>query len=101
MQLGLRPLVGHPEEYKDFYLLRNHGRYYAVPAFLDPEDDNDLEKLRFHPAAVAASTLEELQALIDGLSPDWVTVMRFSDFAWRDVPDSWLQRDYLPRFSPE
>ena len=71
MQLGLRPLVGHPEEYKDFYLLRNHGRYYAVPAFLDPEDDNDLEKLRFHPAAVAASTLEELQALIDGLSPDW------------------------------
>lgn len=39
--------------------------------------------------------------IIDGLDPSWVTVMRYSDFAWRDVPDSWLQRDYLPRFKPE
>jgi outer membrane lipoprotein-sorting protein len=39
--------------------------------------------------------------IIDGLTPTWVTVMRYSDFAWRDVPDSWLQRDYLPRFRPE
>jgi hypothetical protein len=39
--------------------------------------------------------------IIDGLDPRWVTVMRYSDFAWRDVPDAWLQRDYLPRFKPE
>ncbi|MFM9915521.1 MAG: outer membrane lipoprotein-sorting protein [Rhizobacter sp.] len=39
--------------------------------------------------------------IIDGLDPAWVTVMRYSDFGWRDVPDSWLQRDYLPRFKPE
>ena len=39
--------------------------------------------------------------IIDGLDPNWVTVMRYSDYAWRDVPDSWLQRDYLPRFKPE
>jgi outer membrane lipoprotein-sorting protein len=39
--------------------------------------------------------------IIDGLNPEWVTVMRFSDYAFRDVPESWLQRDYLPRFSPE
>lgn len=39
--------------------------------------------------------------IIDGLDPSWVTVMRNSDFAWRDVPESWLQRDYLPRFKPE
>jgi hypothetical protein len=39
--------------------------------------------------------------IIDGLDPHWVTVMRYSDFAWRDVPDAWLQRDYLPRFKPE
>lgn len=39
--------------------------------------------------------------IIDGLDPKWVTVMRHSDFAWRDVPDAWLQRDYLPRFKPE
>ena len=38
--------------------------------------------------------------IIDGLDPSWVTVMRFADYAWRDIPDSWLQRDYLPRFRP-
>jgi hypothetical protein len=39
--------------------------------------------------------------IIDGLDPNWITVMRYSDYAWRDVPESWLQRDYLPRFAPE
>jgi hypothetical protein len=39
--------------------------------------------------------------IIDGLDPNWVTIMRYSDYAWRDVPESWLQRDYLPRFKPE
>jgi outer membrane lipoprotein-sorting protein len=39
--------------------------------------------------------------IIDGLDPNWVTVMRFSGYAWRDVPEAWLQRDYLPRFKPE
>ena len=39
--------------------------------------------------------------IIDGLDPNWVTVMRYSSYAWREVPESWLQRDYLPRFRPE
>jgi len=38
--------------------------------------------------------------IIDGLTPTWVTVMRYSDYAWQDIPESWLQRDYLPRFRP-
>lgn len=39
--------------------------------------------------------------IIDGLDPNWVTVMRFSDYVKREVPETWLQRDYLPRFKPE
>jgi len=39
--------------------------------------------------------------IIDGLEPDWVTVMRYSDWVKRDVPEAWLQRDYLPHFKPE
>ncbi len=39
--------------------------------------------------------------IIDGLDPTWVTVMRYSDYAYRDIPEAWLQRDYLPRFKPE
>jgi hypothetical protein len=39
--------------------------------------------------------------IIDGLDPAWVTVMRFTDYVKRDVPEGWLQRDYLPRFKAE
>ncbi|MGA2551115.1 MAG: outer membrane lipoprotein-sorting protein [Burkholderiaceae bacterium] len=39
--------------------------------------------------------------IIDGLDPTWVTVMRYSDYAFRDIPETWLQRDFLPRFKPE
>lgn len=39
--------------------------------------------------------------IIDGLDPKSVTLMRFSDYAARNIPDTWMQRDYLPRFQPE
>ena len=39
--------------------------------------------------------------IIDGLDTSWVTVMRLSDWVKREVPDAWLQRDYLPRSKPE
>ncbi len=39
--------------------------------------------------------------IIDGLNPQSVTLMRFTDYVARAVPDTWLQRDYLPRFQPE
>lgn len=37
--------------------------------------------------------------IIDGLDPDWVTVMQLSQHSVRDVPATWLQREYLPRFT--
>lgn len=39
--------------------------------------------------------------IVDGLDPGWVTVMQMSDHQLRDVPPSWLQRDYLPRWKAE
>jgi hypothetical protein len=39
--------------------------------------------------------------IIDGLNPRLVTVMRFSGFAYRTVPASWMQRDFLPRFQEQ
>ncbi len=39
--------------------------------------------------------------IIDGLDPNWVTIMRYSDYAWREIPETWMQRDFLPRFKPE
>ena len=39
--------------------------------------------------------------IIDGLDPDWVTLMQSTQVTSREVPDSWLQRDYLARFTGE
>lgn len=39
--------------------------------------------------------------IIDGLNPQSVTLMRFSDFATPNIPVIWFNRDYLPRFQPE
>lgn len=39
--------------------------------------------------------------IIDGLNPGSVTLMRLSDYAARNLPGSWFQRDYLPLFQPE
>lgn len=39
--------------------------------------------------------------IIDGLDPSWVTVMRLSEYKAREMPSSWLQREYLPRFTEQ
>lgn len=39
--------------------------------------------------------------IIDGLDPQAVTLMRFSDYKARTIPETWMQRDFLPRFQPE
>jgi hypothetical protein len=39
--------------------------------------------------------------IIDGVVPTWITVMRFSDYAWHDVPDSWLRPEYFARVKVE
>ena len=38
--------------------------------------------------------------IIDGLNPQSVTLMRFSDYVARTIPDTWMQKDFLPRFQP-
>jgi outer membrane lipoprotein-sorting protein len=39
--------------------------------------------------------------IIDGLNPQAVTLMQFSDFATPAIPQAWFNRDYLPRFQRE
>ena len=39
--------------------------------------------------------------IIDGLNPQSVTIVRLSDFAAKNIPTSWFQRDFLPRFQGE
>ena len=39
--------------------------------------------------------------IIDGVNPNWVTVMRATNYAVVDVPKRWLHRAFLPRFLSE
>ena len=39
--------------------------------------------------------------IIDGLNPQSVTILRLSDYVARAIPDTWFQRDFLPRFQPD
>lgn len=39
--------------------------------------------------------------IIDGLNPQSVTLMRFSEFKTPNIPATWFNRDNLPRFQPE
>jgi hypothetical protein len=52
---------------------------------------------RFQTILGAARPTETI--IIDGLNPDWVTVMESSHITARSMPASWFQRFYLGRFS--
>ncbi len=39
--------------------------------------------------------------IIDGVNTQAVTVVRFTEFQYRNLPVSWFQRDHLPRFQGE
>ena len=54
---------------------------------------------RYQPQLGAERPTETV--IIDGLNPQSVTLMRYSDYVARTIPDTWLQRDFLPRFQPE
>lgn len=54
---------------------------------------------RFEPVLGASRPTETV--IIDGLDPKSVTIMRFGQYAYRNAPASWFQRDYLPRFDAE
>ena len=54
---------------------------------------------RFQPQLGAERPTETV--IIDGLDPQQVTLVRLSDFAARNIPSTWFQRDFLPRFQAE
>lgn len=54
---------------------------------------------RFQPELGAERPTETV--IIDGLDSQSVTLMRFSDYKARAIPDTWMQRDFLPRFQPD
>ena len=78
------------------------GSYRPVKAAFYSDSGKLLKKAYYRRYEMQLGALRPTETIIiDGLDPKWVTVMRFSDMVRRDVPEAWLQRDYLPRFKPE
>ena len=88
--------------------------YATIELWVDAENDRPLKARffaesgrllktayyrRFQPQLGAERPTETV--IIDGLNPQSVTLMRFSDYASRTIPDTWMHPDYLPRFQPE
>jgi glycosyltransferase involved in cell wall biosynthesis len=65
MQLGSRPRVDFPASYRGFHLVRTHGRVFALPSYLDPEETLRTGRLFDHPSVFSAANLEEIEARID------------------------------------
>jgi outer membrane lipoprotein-sorting protein len=91
--------------------LREDVAYARVDLWVDAADDRPL-MARYYSAedrllktayfrryeTALGRTRPSETVIIDGLDSGWVTVMRSTEQALREVPDAWLQRDYLPRF---
>ena len=61
----MRPKVRVPRPYKGFCVVRDLGRFYGIPNFVEPWETRERERLISHPAVLSAATEKELEALID------------------------------------
>jgi outer membrane lipoprotein-sorting protein len=84
----------------DMWIERSTGRPYKARFYAESGHLLKTAYYRHYQSVLGAERPVET-VIIDGLDPQWVTVMRDSRQAWRDVPEAWLQRDYLPHFRPQ
>jgi len=88
--------------------------YASIELWVDAENNSPLKARFLSDSARLLKTVfyrrfeSQLGALrptesviIDGLNPQSVTIVRFSDFIARNIPVSWFQREFLPRFQPD
>jgi outer membrane lipoprotein-sorting protein len=92
----------------------NDATYATVELWVDADDNRPIKGRFFAESGRLLKTVyyrrfqQQMGAarptelvIIDGLDPQSVTLMRMSDYAARNLPETWFQRDYLPRFQPE
>src|SRR5258708_27432969 len=87
----------------------NHVEYWAERRTYHPikgkfySDSGRLLKIAYyHNYKEQAGELRPGQViLIDAVNSNLATTIDYSDYRFQDIPESWLQRDYLPRLKPE
>ncbi len=73
MNPGLRPRVPFPKKYKNFRLIRTHGRVFGIPDLIDPNESLRPDNVSTHPAVISAATLEEMREMIDRFDESTIT----------------------------
>lgn len=87
----------------------NHVEFWAERGTNHPikgkfySDSGRLLKIAYyHKYEEQAGALRPAQViLIDAVNSNLATTIDYSEYRFQDIPDSWLQRDYLPRLKPE
>ena len=87
----------------------NHVEYWAERGTYHPikgkfySDSGRLLKIAYyHKYEQQAGGLRPAEViLIDAVNSNLATTIDYSDYRFQAIPESWLQRDYLPRLKPE
>ena len=75
MNPGRRDKFSVPDTYKNFRIVRTHGRMFGIPDAVDPDCVLHNGNLFKHPAVISAGTLDELRQMIDAFDESSVAPM--------------------------
>jgi hypothetical protein len=78
------------------------GSYHPIKGKFYSDSGRLLKIAYYHKYEQQAGGLRPAQViLIDAVNSNLATTIDYSDYRFQDIPDSWLQRDYLPRLKSE
>ncbi len=101
MNLCRRERVHFPETYKDFRLIRTHGRVFGIPAAVDPQAVLFRMQLFTHPAVISAATLADIQEQIDRFDSKSITPQPLGNYAGFDLVQLGSELLAVPKNAPE
>ena len=93
---ALRPDVTYP--FSDYWVEEGTDRPVKAQSYTAENRLLKTAYFRRYQSVLGADRPTET-VIVDGLNPNWITVMRLSDYTSRDLPESWFQRSSLRRFS--
>ena len=78
------------------------GTYYPIKGKFYSDSGRLLKIAYYHKYEEQLGALRPTEVvLIDSVNSNLATTIGYSDYRYQDIPDSWFQRDYLPRLKPE
>lgn len=78
------------------------GTYHPIKGKFYSDSGRLLKIAYYHKYEEQAGGLRPAQViLIDAVNSNLATTIDYSDYRFEDIPDAWLQRDYMARLKPE